>query len=138
MPFVRRSALSLAIIPFALAVVSWGSPSEAQAQGPWHPRSAYSGRGSAPSYRSPYTAGYSSSYGYGAPSYGIGGQRYSGPIYHGPSVHTDHVYHPEYYHWTPGRGLHSHGHYDAVPHVTPGHFDHLHGNHVHGNPHFHH
>jgi hypothetical protein len=134
MQFVRRSALSLATVPLALAIISWVAPSEAQAGGPYHPRSLYgAGYGYGHAYHSPYSAGYSRSY-----SLGYGVRRYSAPIYHAPSVHIDHVYHPEYYHWTPGRGLHSHGHYDAVPHYTPGHFDHLHGNHIHGNPHFDH
>src|SRR5688572_161651 len=61
----------------------------------------------------------------------------SAPIYHAPSVHYDRVYHHEYSHWTPHRGWHSHGHYDAVPHYVPGHFDRLHGNHIDLNPHFH-
>jgi hypothetical protein len=74
---------------------------------------------------------------YGAPGYS-GGYRYSGPIYHPPSVHYDRVYHPEYTHWTPGRGLHTHGHYHVVPHYVPGHFDYQHGNHVHRNPYYHH
>jgi hypothetical protein len=62
----------------------------------------------------------------------------SGPIYHGPSLHYDSVYHHEYSHWTPYRGWHSHGHYDLVPHYTPGHFDYQHRGHIHTNPWFHH
>ncbi len=72
---------------------------------------------------------------HGHPSY-YANQR-SGPIYHAPSVHYHSQYHHEYSHWTPYRGWHSHGHYDAVPHYTPGHFDYKHGNHIHGNPYFH-
>jgi len=62
----------------------------------------------------------------------------SGPAYHQPSVHVDRVYHAETRHWTPFRGLHTHGHYDSVPHYTPGHFDKLHGGHVDPNPNYHH
>jgi hypothetical protein len=124
MTLVRPSLLSIGAFALVFAISS-ASTSETQAQGPWHPRSIYSGHGS------PYSAGIPRSYPYG-------GLRYSAPIYHAPSVHFDHYYHHDYYHWTPRRGLHSHGHYDAVPHYTPGHFDHSHGNHIHGNPHFHH
>jgi len=60
-----------------------------------------------------------------------------GPVYHAPSVHYDRVFHPEYTHWTPFRGVHTHGHYDAVPHVTPGHFDYQYGNTIVPNRHFH-
>jgi len=59
------------------------------------------------------------------------------PIYHPPSVHTDYRYHAESYHWTPWQGLHTHGHYDAVPHYTPGHIDYHHGDHVDVDPRFH-
>jgi hypothetical protein len=78
------------------------------------------------------------SFGYG-PTYSSywGGFGPSGPIYHPPSVHYHRVYHPTRTHWTPGRGWHTHGHFDHVPHYTPGHFDHLHGNHIDLNPHFH-
>jgi hypothetical protein len=68
--------------------------------------------------------------------FNYGGSR--GPIYHAPSVHLDRVYHPDYSHWTPGRGVHTHGHYDVVPHYTPGHFDTRHRNHIHANPWYHH
>lgn len=72
-------------------------------------------------------------------AYGYGGGRgFRAPIYHAPSIHYDRVYHADTLHWTPGRGLHSHGHYDVVPHYTPGHFDTLHRNHVHVNPWYHH
>ena len=78
--------------------------------------------------------GYGGGYGYGGGvvSIGFGGGGYGGviqntsyygsPIYHGPSVHYDRVYHPTRLHWTPGRGLHTHGHFDRVPHFVPGHF----------------
>jgi hypothetical protein len=59
--------------------------------------------------------------------------------YHAPSVHLDPVYHPEYSHWTPLQGYHSHGHYDLVPHVTPGHYGYHDGPHFgghHGGGHF--
>lgn len=62
---------------------------------------------------------------------------YSAPIYHAPSVHYDTQWHG-YSHWTPYRGLHSHGHYDTVPHYTPGHFDTIHNGHLHLNPWGHH
>jgi hypothetical protein len=140
--FFRRSALSLAAVPFVFAIACSAAPSDAQAAGPPHPRSMlYIGGG----YSGRPSAGYGGYAGYGrsayAPrsyGYGYGSSRYSAPIYHGPSVHLDPVYHPEYYHWTPGRGLHTHGHYDLVPHYTPGHVDHLHGGHIDGNPHYHH
>ena len=38
------------------------------------------------------------------------------PRVYRPTFHYDYYYHHEYFHWTPWRGLHSHGHYDAVPH----------------------
>ena len=89
----------------------------------------------------PFRVSYGSLYGhYGQHRHHAGHhhrRRHSGPIYHPPSVHYDRVYHPEYYHWTPGRGLHTHGHYDYVPHYVPGHFDRLHGDHIDLNPHFH-
>ncbi|MBX9656801.1 hypothetical protein K2Y11_24550 [bacterium] len=68
------------------------------------------------------------------------GHRYghSHSVYHPPSVHYDRVYHEDYLHWTPFRGLHSHGHYDIVPHYTPGHYDRWHRGHIDGNPWFHH
>jgi hypothetical protein len=47
----------------------------------------------------------------------FGGVHYG---HYGPSLHYDRVYHPEYSHWTPRSGWHTHGHYDLVPHVTPG------------------
>jgi hypothetical protein len=41
-------------------------------------------------------------------------------VYYGaPGLHYDLYYHHEFNHWTPWRGLHSHGHYDAVPHIGP-------------------
>jgi hypothetical protein len=83
---------------------------------------------------------YGPSYAYYGPRYGVrhgGHHRNSGPIYHAPSVHYDPVYHAEYYHWTPGRGVHTHGHYDYVPHYVPGHFDRRHHDHIDLNPHFH-
>lgn len=63
--------------------------------------------------------------------------RQSGPIYHAPSVHSDRVYHPTRTHWTPFRGVHTHGHYDVVPHYVPGHIDIRHRGHVHPNPRYH-
>ena len=63
--------------------------------------------------------------------------RHRQPIYHAPSVHYDQVYHPEYLHWTPGRGVHTHGHYDVVPHYVPGHYDQWHRGHIDVNPRFH-
>src|SRR5688572_5301283 len=97
----------------ASAIVSLGSASQAQAGGWGH-------------------AGHGHSHGYYRGGYG------SGPIYHGPSLHYDRVYHHEYSHWTPRRGWHSHGHYDHVPHYTPGHVDYYHRGHIHTNPWFHH
>ena len=48
---------------------------------------------------------------------------YYTPYVYRPTFHYDYYYHHEYYHWTPWRGLHSHGHYDAVPHYGS-HFGH--------------
>ena len=42
--------------------------------------------------------------------------------YHAPSYHYHRTYHHEYTHWTPSRGLHSHGHYHYQRHYTPGHW----------------
>jgi len=90
-----------------------------------------------------YGGGYSSGYGGHGGGYGGYGGGYGGgcntsrPIWHGPSVHYDRVYHPTRVHWTPRRGLHTHGHYDYVPHFVPGHYDFLHGNHIHTNPRYH-
>ncbi|HEY8505139.1 MAG TPA: hypothetical protein VIL46_11195 [Gemmataceae bacterium] len=80
-----------------------------------------------------YGGAYAPSYGQ---AYGVGG--FTAPLYHPPSVHYDRVYHPTRTHWTPLRGWHTHGHYDVVPHYTPGHFDTLHNGHVDPNPHYHH
>jgi hypothetical protein len=87
-----------------------------------------------------FSFGPSYGYGYGSDVVGHRGLSrfgYDGPIYHAPSVHYHRVYHPEYSHWTPHRGLHTHGHYDYVPHYTPGHFDRYHRDHIDLNPHFH-
>ena len=104
----------------AFACVGFGGPEQAQAQ-----------------RRLSVGFSYGPSYAYYGGHHGHVHRRRSAPIYHAPSVHYDRVYHPEFYHWTPGRGLHSHGHYDYVPHYVPGHFDRWHGNHVDLNPHFH-
>lgn len=61
----------------------------------------------------------------------------SGRIYHGPSIQYDRVYHPDRLHWTPRRGLHTHGHTHVVPRYVPGHFDTRHRGHIHGNPRYH-
>lgn len=108
----------------AAAVVALGlfSASPANAQ-----YSRYHGHGANPVPR--HYSNYGSNYGF---NYN------SGPVYHAPSLHYDSVYHPTYSHWTPGRGLHTHGHYDLVPHFTPGHFDYQHGDHLHTNPWYHH
>lgn len=59
-------------------------------------------------------------------------------VYHRPSVHYDRVYHPTRLHWTRSRGLHTHGHYDRVPHYVPGHYDRCHNGHIDLNPWYHH
>jgi hypothetical protein len=87
-------------------------------------------------FNSGYSGGFNSGYSGGFSGGYSGG--YNGPVYHQPSVHYDRVFHPTRTHWTPGRGLHTHGHYDLVPHYTPGHYDYQHGNHVHPNPNYHH
>ena len=79
--------------------------------------------------------GYSQPYN-STPSYGYQGG-YTAPVYHPPSVHFDRVYRPTQLHWTPRRGVHTHGYQQIVPHYTPGHFDTRHGNHVHPNSYFH-
>ena len=68
-----------------------------------------------------------------AQSFGFGGYFHS-PRYVTPhhGYHLDYQYHPEYSHWTPLRGLHTHGHYDAVPHYShgyPGHHPYHHHHH---------
>ena len=113
--FTLRKSLTLVLSSLAVAAVL-GFSSQAQA----NDRSHYHARNR------------SSHHGHSH----FGGR--SGPIYHAPSVHFDSYYHHDYTHWTPGRGLHSHGHYHTVPHYTPGHFDYKHGNHIHANPWFHH
>lgn len=113
---MKRIAITLAI----LAVVGLAASSAQAGHG-------YGGYGWGGSY-----GGYGSGYSFG----GYGSYRV--PLYHAPSIHFDRQYHADYYHWTPGRGLHSHGHYHVVPHYTPGHFDTLHNGHVHGNPWYHH
>ncbi len=75
---------------------------------------------------SPRGSGYSQ----GRSSYSYRSYGYRRPVYHAPSVHLDRVFHADTLHWTPGRGLHVDGHYDLVPHYTPGHFDTLHNGHI--------
>jgi hypothetical protein len=110
----------------AFAVAGFGGAEQAEAQSRFSIGFSYG-----PSYG--FYRGYPGAY-----PRGYSYRRQSAPIYHAPSVHYDRVYHPEYYHWTPGRGVHTHGHYDAVPHYVPGHFDRLHGNHIDVNPYFDH
>ena len=110
----------------AFAVVGFSGAEQAEAQS----RRFAIGFSTGPSYG--FNRGYPGGY-----HVGHHHQHRSGPIYHAPSVHHDPVYHPEYLHWTPGRGVHTHGHYDYVPHYVPGHFDRRHGNHIDLNPHFH-
>ena len=81
--------------------------------------------------------GYGSQGLYGGSGYG-GYGRSSVPVYHPPSVHTDRVFHPTRTHWSLLRGVHTHGHYDNVPHYTPGHFDRGHNGHIDPNPYYHH
>ncbi len=94
----------------------------------------------APSAQAQCGNSYGGGYGYSHGGYGhsYGGYGYAAPIYHGPSVHLDRVYHVDRLHWTPRRGVHTHGHYDLIPHYTPGHFDTLHGGHIDYNRRFHH
>jgi hypothetical protein len=76
---------------------------------------------------------------YGVYSTGVwnGGYNFTQQVYHPPTIQYRKVYHPTKLHWTPKRGLHSHGHFDYVPTYVPGHFDTLHNGHVHSNPWFH-
>jgi hypothetical protein len=76
--------------------------------------------------------------GHHARYYGGHGCHRTAPAWHGPSMHYDRVYHPTYRHWTPQRGLHTHGHYDYAPHYVPGHYDRWHNGHIDLNPRFHH
>jgi hypothetical protein len=106
--------------------------SEAQAQ---HGRSSHGGHYSQGGHGSHYGHSQGNHYGHGnGHAYGHRGRS---PIYHPPSVHYHQRYHVDSYHWTPGRGLHTHGHIDLVPHYTPGHYDTLHNGHIHGNPYYH-
>jgi hypothetical protein len=113
----RKFALATVAAVVAFGAAAFASPNSAEAAGGRRIAVSF---GYGPSF---------SSYGYG---FG-----HSHPIYHPPSVHYHRVYHPTRTHWTPGRGWHTHGHIDYVPHYTPGHFDRLHGNHIDLNPHFH-
>jgi hypothetical protein len=67
-----------------------------------------------PSYGYRYSYGSYPAYRYGAYSgyrgYGYGGYGYDSYYYRRPTT-----VHPESWHWTPYRGLHTHGHYH-VPH----------------------
>ncbi len=89
-------------------------------------------RGFAPSYRGFNDRGFND-YSRGFSRRGFR----SGPIYHGPSIQYDRVYHPDRLHWTPRRGLHTHGHTHIVPRYVPGHFDTRHRGHIHANPRYH-
>src|SRR5688572_16845082 len=80
--------------------------------------------------------GQSRSY-YGNSSRSYYGNYGSGRVYHAPSLHYDRTYHVDSLHWTPQRGLHTHGHTHVTPHYTPGHYDYHHRGHVHGNPYYH-
>jgi hypothetical protein len=73
---------------------------------------------------------------YGQAGYGQG-YRNQAPVYHAPSIHSDQRYHADSNHWTLRRGLHTHGHYDSVPHYVPGHIDTRHGGHIDPNPYYH-
>jgi hypothetical protein len=88
-------------------------------------------------YSNNYSGGFGNNYGQFSNGYSRSNFGYSRPIYHAPSVHLDRVYHPTSTHWTPSQGLHTHGHYDTVPHYTPGHFDTLHNGHVDYNSRYH-
>ena len=122
-----RKGLFVAVAATAFIALGFGTARQAEAQS-WGASVGYRFRPNRSGFYSPYPQSYYSGYRFAQPS---------APVYHAPSVHYDHVYHHEYSHWTPGRGLHSHGHYDAVPHYVPGHFDRWHGNHIDLNPHFH-
>jgi hypothetical protein len=123
-----RTTLKTLCVGGALAVAALLMGTNTSQAQYYPPTGAQTYPGYAPGGSTGYTPGYASP--------GYSGYR-SGPIYHGPSVHYDRVYHADRTHWTPGRGLHTHGHYDAVPHYTPGHFDRSHGGHVDLNPRYH-
>ncbi len=112
----RKISLAAVLAIGVFSVASLGTANEAQAAGGHH---------------------ISVGFGYGHSHHSHSLYGYNGPIYHRPSVHYHRVYHPTRSHWTPGRGWHTHGHIDYVPHYVPGHFDHHHHNHIDLNPHFH-
>jgi hypothetical protein len=108
---------TLTLVAIGLLTASAGTAQAQYARG---------GYGYNPAYPAP-----GSGYGYS------GSQGYSGPVYDPPSVHYDRVYHPTTTHWTPFRGRHTHGHFDVVPHYTPGHLDYQNGPYVQPNPYYH-
>jgi hypothetical protein len=120
--WLRKLMVSSTMGGALAAALLFGAATEASAQnwGGYGYSQGHQGHNHGSSYGSSYygDSGYGRS-GYG--SSGYGNYRYSQPTYHAPSLHYDRVYHPEVYHWTPSRGLHTHGHYDTVPHYTPGH-----------------
>ena len=60
-----------------------------------------------------------------------------GVVWPSGAVQVQRTYQPTYLHWTPGLGVHTHGHYDYRPVYSPGHFDAYHGGHMHWNHYFH-
>jgi len=129
---MKSTTRLLALLGVAAGALVFATDADAQVFGRCDYNSSYGN--SYGNYSNNFGGSYGTS-GYGGVDYG----RYnSAPIYHGPSVHYDRVYHPTTTHWTPRRGVHTHGHYDVVPHYTPGHFDRLHGNHIDLNPRYHH
>lgn len=107
---------TLAIAGLAAGWLTLASPSVSQAQGWQYGGPGYGG------YSSRY-GGYSGGYygGYYPGGYGrsqIYGGYYQGQgYYHGGygNYGRPAIVHPEVFHWTPGRGLHTHGHIH-VPH----------------------
>jgi hypothetical protein len=112
----RKTIIALAA--GVLGIGAFGVSTQAQANDHY-------GGGHYGGYSQP-SGGYSQygQFGRGYSQYGRFGGGYStgrqAPHYHAPSMHYDRVYHADRLHWTPGRGLHTHGHYDLVPHYTPG------------------
>ena len=120
--FISTPKLALFAASLAL-VVGMGLSNQVNAQ--------YGGYGRSGAY---YGNAHRSHSGYNSRSYS---NYRSGPVYHAPNLHYDRTYHADSLHWTPGRGLHTHGHYHSTPHYTPGHYDYQHRGHVHGNPNYH-
>src|SRR5687767_11528186 len=111
---VMKSFLRRHILWASLAALMAGTAGEALGQ--W----GYGGYGQSRSYYGNSSRSYYGTYG-------------SPRVYHAPSLYYDRTYHADSLHWTPQRGLHTHGHIHVTPHYAPGHYDYQYRGHVHGN-----